>query len=520
MMAISGWRGSKWMAAAAMAALVLACVIFGPELVARARNSAAKLDNAASTAKSHDDEPEDAGEHDHEHGLDHEGHDHAAHDHEGHDHEEHEGHDHAEHAGEKAAHDESGEAADDHAGHDHEHAHDDENVAVLELSPQALKNIGYKALKVATGSYERTISLPGMVVERPGRTQVHVSAPLGGVVTQVHVIQGEAVAPGTPLFDIRLTHEELVSAQGEFLQTTEELDVVNREIARLERLAEGVVAGSRIRDQQYQRQKLEARLRAQRQGLLLHGLSVADVDGIVQSRQLLQSLTVRAPEQDDENNCGDHLFVIQTLSVQRGQQVDAGAPLAVLADHCQLYIEGTAFEEDAERIRQAAAQGLSIGADLLVRDRREEALSGLKVLYLADQVDRDSRAFHFYLLLPNEIVLDRTEGGHRFLQWRFKPGQRVELRVPVERWENRLVVPASAVVDDGAETYVFVEEEPGHFHRTPVHVAHRDRRSVVIEDGGALHAGDKIAARGAFEMHLDLKNRAGGGIDPHAGHSH
>jgi hypothetical protein len=76
------------------------------------------------------------------------------------------------------------------------------------------------------------------------------------------------------------------------------------------------------------------------------------------------------------------------------------------------------------------------------------------------------------------------------------------------------------VVSDGAETYVFVEEEPGHFHRTPVHVAHLDRQSVVIEDDGALHVGDKIAVHGAFEMHLDLKNQAGGGVDPHAGHSH
>jgi membrane fusion protein, heavy metal efflux system len=425
----------------------------------------------------------------------------------------------ADHEHEDADHDHH-DHDDDHGHADHEESHDhDDDAALIELSPAALKNIGYEPTKVAVGEYVRTVSLPGIVAERPGRTQLHVSAPLGGVVTNVHVIEGEAVAPGRPLFEVRLTHEELVSAQGEYLKTLEERDVVNHEIAHLEGITEGIVAGNRIRDRRYERQKLEAILRAQRQALLLHGLSEADVDGIVQTRQLLQSLTIHAPDHA-EDTCGDdHTFHVQSLKVQRGEQVDAGDPLAVLADHCELYIEGTAFEEDAERLRHAAAEGVNIGADLLIEDRRERAIDGLKILYVADQVDRESRALHFYLTLPNSITLDRSEGSHRFIQWRFKPGQRVELRVPVESWRDQIVIPAEALVVDGAESYVFVEEEPGHFYRTPVHVIHRDRRAAVIANNGAVHLGDTIVARGAFQMHLDLKNKSGGGIDAH-GHAH
>lgn len=413
-------------------------------------------------------------------------------------------------------------AGDDHADHDHA-AHDHaghEDSTSLELSPQALKNIGYEPFTVALRDFERSISLPGMVVERPGKTQYRVSAPLGGVVTKVRIIEGETVATGQPLFDIRLTHEELVSAQGEFLKTIEELDVVNREIARLESLTEGVVAGGRLRDQKYDRQKLEALMRAQRQALLLHGLADADVDQIVSSRLLLQSLTITAPKHEEKCDCGDEqLFHVQSLPVERGQQVNAGETLCVLADHCNLYIEGTAFEQDAGQIREAAASGALVSADLLVSDRREPMVEGLKILYLSDQVDRDSRAFHFYLTLPNTIALDRKEGDHRFLQWKFKPGQRVELRVPVEKWESRLVVPAEAVVTDGAETYVF-QKNGSHFDRVAVHAEYRDQKSVVIAEDGLLKPKDVIAGRGAFQMNLDLKNKAGGGVDPHAGHSH
>ena len=46
-----------------------------------------------------------------------------------------------------------------------------------------------------------------------------------GVIRHVHAVSGEAVKPGVLLFEIRLTHEDLVSAQTDFLQTLGELDV-------------------------------------------------------------------------------------------------------------------------------------------------------------------------------------------------------------------------------------------------------------------------------------------------------
>lgn len=410
---------------------------------------------------------------------------------------------------------------DEHAGHDHDHAHAGHDASTeISLSPQALKNIGYQPITVELANYEKSISLPGMIVERPGKSQIRISAPLGGIVSKVYVIQGEAIEAAAPLFDIRLTHEELVSAQGEFLATTEELDVVNKEIARLEAITDGVVPGKRIVDQKYERQKLEGRLRAQREGLLLHGLSTAQIDEIEKSRQLLKSLTIRSPKHEDDADCtGSHLFHIQTIDVQLGQQVDAGTALCVIADHCALYIEGTAFEDDAERLREAAAAGVNVSVDLLVRNQREPAIQGLKLLYLGDQVDQVSRAFHFYIKLPNKIVLDRTDESHRFLQWQFKPGQRVEVSIPTERWRDRIVVPADAVVGDGAESYVF-QQVGKHFHRTPVHVEFRDQKTVVIANDGAVFPGDIIAGKGAFQIHQALKNKSGGGIDPHAGHTH
>jgi multidrug efflux pump subunit AcrA (membrane-fusion protein) len=410
-----------------------------------------------------------------------------------------------------------GERAHDESEHGHA-AHTD--AASVELSPQALKNIGFVPLAIALTNYDRELAIPGMVVERQGRSQITVAAPLAGTITKIHVIEGEAVAPETPLFVIRLTHEELVTAQSEFLKAAEQLEVVHREIARLESITEGVVAGRRILEQKYERQKIEGMLNAQREGLSLHGLSETQIDEILKTRHLLKSLTIRAPQHADDCDCkDDHLFHVQSINVQVGAQVEVGEALCSLADHCELYIEGTAFEEDAELLREVASEGGTISASFLNRNRREPAVGGLKILYLADKVETDSRAFHFYVRLPNEVVLDRTDGPHRFLMWRFKPGQRVELSVPVERRENKIVVPEDAVATDGAESFVY-RQNGKRFDRVPVHVEYRDRRSAVLANDGSIFPGDVIAAAGAFQIHLAVKNQAGASIDPHAGHSH
>jgi cobalt-zinc-cadmium efflux system membrane fusion protein len=408
----------------------------------------------------------------------------------------------------------------DHHGHSHDHpGHDEANA--LELSQQAEGNIGLKTMTVELSSFERTISVPGMVVERPGRSILRVTAPLTGVVTKIHTIQGEAVTPGQPLFELRLTHEELVQAQGNLLRLLGELDVVKREVARLDRVTEsGAVAGKVLLERQYEQHKLEAAIEAQRQALLLHGLSPEQANEIVSKRTLLHSLVVTAPPApQDAQGSPDRFLQVQALDVEQGQHVNAGEPLSTLSDHSELYIEGTAFEQDAAYLNQAVENRSEVTAIVESGDGRAEIVHGLSILYVANQVDPQSRGLHFYVRLPNRLVRKAESGGHRFISWQFKPGQRLRLRVAVETWKDQIVLPAQSIVQDGAETYVF-QRFGDHFDRRPVRVDYRDPLSVVIAQDGSLKPGDVVAASGAQQLHLALKNKSGGGIDPHAGHSH
>jgi multidrug efflux pump subunit AcrA (membrane-fusion protein) len=95
----------------------------------------------------------------------------------------------------------------------------------------------------------------------------------------------------------------------------------------------------------------------------------------------------------------------------------------------------------------------------------------------------------------------------------------MQLLLPVERWTDRIVLPVDAVAQDGPDAYVF-QPNGDHLDRRPVHVEYRDQFSVVIANDGSIFPGEMVAISGAQQMQLALKNKAGGGIDPHAGHSH
>jgi hypothetical protein len=51
-------------------------------------------------------------------------------------------------------------------------------------------------------------------------------------------------------------------------------------------------------------------------------------------------------------------------------------------------------------------------------------------------------------------------------------------------------------------------------------VIYRDQAYAVIKNDGSVFPGDIVAQRGAHQLQMALKNKSGGGADPHAGHNH
>ncbi|HUP78433.1 MAG TPA: efflux RND transporter periplasmic adaptor subunit, partial [Pirellula sp.] len=317
----------------------------------------------------------------------------------------------------------------EHVGHDH--AHDDHDQAepasrdFLELSETAKKNLGLTDdfLKpIVLQSFQQTISVPAIVVDRPGRTRLPISATMTGIVTHIHAVSGEAVEPGDLILEMRLTDEDLVTAQKDYLRSLGDRDIELNEIARIENAANsGAISNKALLDRQYSLDKLDSLLRSQHDSLRLHGLTALQIAKIETDRRLHAEMSVFAPDPDehshDETGAGKrqpegyhpdekkHTLVLQDIEVQKGQSVNAGEVLCTLADYDVLLIEGQAFESEAGLIAKAKMARWPLSATVGVVDEIKR-IEGLALSWLNNEIDPGTRTFKFYVTLANELIDD------------------------------------------------------------------------------------------------------------------
>lgn len=441
-------------------------------------------------------------------------------------------------------------------GHDHGSQSNESSIVVSEL---ALKNLGLSkdSLKpIELSQYQRSISVPGMISERPGRTRIPVSAAMTGIITSVLIAPGEAVKPNTPFIKLKLTHEDLVTLQTDYLQTLGKLDVEEKEIVRLSSISEsGAVSPKSLLERQYNRDILRSSLDAQRESLRLHGIDREQLSYIDRERKLLTELTILTPSAGNQTNSNifsssifesnlfantqdtqvhfvssplnsigignvqDELLILQSLQVQLGQLVSAGDILGVFADYSTLLIEGQAFESDLRSVLAAKNNNWPVQARL-ADDSDVASIGEFPIGWIENEIDPTKRIVKFFTVIPNASdASDSQRSETRFIEWQYRPGQRVQISVPVERWDEQFVLPTEAVTRDGISSYVFIQNGES-FDRVEVNERFRDTKNVVIENDGAIYPGDIVALKGAHQLQLALKNRSGGGVDPHAGHSH
>lgn len=441
---------------------------------------------------------------------------------------------------------------DGHDEHDHE-GHSDENS--IALSDQARANLGLKVQTVSVGTFNEYIEVPAAVTDWPGKTHIAITSPLTGVIKAIYVSRGELIRSGTPLFVLRLTHQDLVVTQERFLTSLGEVDVEEREIKRLTAIAKsGAIAPKTLINREYERDKLMAGIEAAKQSMLLHGLTADQILAIERTRKLLAEITIYAPamhadrsihhdslQQHETSVTGadnarfasmlqpqpppphpEHIdaeFLVTELNATRGESVEAGNRLAQLSDYSQILIEGYAYQRDGDALKRAANANAPIQAVMESAGGKNSVIEGLKIIYIGNEVNRLSRALPFYVSLTNQIERSELIGRQQYVSWRYKPGQRLQLRVPIAGFDNAIVVPKDAVAEEGPERFVFVENNE-HFDRVAVHVLASDSINVAIANDGQVWPGQSIAVSGAHQLQMALKNKSGGAIDPHAGHNH
>jgi cobalt-zinc-cadmium efflux system membrane fusion protein len=392
--------------------------------------------------------------------------------------------------------------------HEEEEAPAEKSEKVM-LSEQAQKNLRLTSKPLEARTYWRTISVPGMVIDRPGYSDRGLVAPVTGVVSRIHRVAGDNVQPGETLFTLKLLSESLHQTQTDLFKATQDIKLAKSQRERLSGTS-GVVPESRIIEIDNQITRLEVGVKAYRQELINRGLSSEKISEVAEGK-FVSEIPIAVPTRSTDKAPlveGLSNFEIQELKVELGQQVVAGQTLCLLANHQMLAIEGRAFRNESPLLERTVRQGWPVEIDFAEETPGDwpPLKQSFQVSYIANNIDPESRTFRFLIPLDNQSRSLVKEGKTQWL-WRFRPGQRVRLQIRVEEVPNVFVVPADAIAREGAETYVF-RQNGNFFERKPVQVIHQNRSEAVLANDGSIPPGIYIAQTGAAQLNRMIKSQS------------
>ena len=405
-----------------------------------------------------------------------------------------------------------------------------EKPEILELSQQARKNLRLVAKPARTQTFWKKVQIPGVIVDRPGKSDRGITSPAVGVVTQIHAFPGDTVKAGDKLFSLRLFSEYLQKTQKDLFEAMRETQLIEDQLKRLKPLAaNGSIPASRIIELENQQQRQAASIEAHHQDLLTRGLHPNEIKE-VEAGRFVSTIDIVAPapvadrpieepiQQTGlrlvQNDHGQLVYEVQELAVELGQQVQAGQLLTTLSNHRSLYIEGHAFKREAPALENAVQNRWDVVVEFAEDDPEHwpPLETTYRIRHLSNSIDTASRTFDFFIPLENQSRSYESEGD-TFVVWRFRPGQRVRLHVPVEKLENVFVLPAESVVREGPEAYIF-RQNGDLFNRIAVQVLHEDRLNVVLANDGSIRPGLYFAQNAAASLNRVLKAQASSGMQP------
>jgi multidrug efflux pump subunit AcrA (membrane-fusion protein) len=182
-----------------------------------------------------------------------------------------------------------------------------------------------------------------------------------------------------------------------------------------------------------------------------------------------------------------------------GAMVEATGKLLELIDTSQVWVEGDVMEHLLTAVRPGQQARVRVAA------YPEVVFTGT-VRTMGRTVDPDKRTVHLWIEILNP-------------QSRLLPEMFATVTLITQVATDALAVPLQAILTEGAEQFVFVENGDTYVRQNVV-VGLKDDRYVEIRDG--LFPGDRVVVRGGYEINAvrTATSQQGKGGDGHAGHTH
>jgi RND family efflux transporter MFP subunit len=341
-------------------------------------------------------------------------------------------------------------------------------VAGVNLGPEALRALDVQVAEVAAASLDDRLAAPATVVAPWGR-HAFVSTPLAGKVAALQVGPGQPVAAGQVVAEVESL--ELADLRRELIDARNEAELAEKNLADLkEGNRRGSVTEWEVREAAaLHRQALDAREVA-RLRLLALGAPPAAVAALLEGRDApLGALPVRAPTGG----------VVTHVDVGVGQVVEPGDHLLEVIDTSRLWVKIAVLEKDLHLVRPGLSVELRFPA-------AGESLAG-RVAGVGRALDAPAARGAAW------VELDNPDG-------RLLPGLAGWAALVLPAARRGLLVPEAALLSEGAERFVLIEEAPGQYRRQNVVVQARRGGQVQVGRAGRLFPGDRVVTAGGHEL--------------------
>lgn len=330
---------------------------------------------------------------------------------------------------------------------------------LIKLSAEQQRAVGIQTMTLLPLAQGIRLDFPARVSIPNDQLRI-VSTTVSGIAEHLEVAEGQAVRQGQPLAHIRSS--ELLELQRDYLQTLSQLQLAAHARQRdADLFKQGIIAQRRYQESEAAWQQLSATAAQQKAALKLAGLDAGELARLTQSRQLIDSLTLRAPIAgivlEQKVVAGEHLepaMALYRLAVLDPLWLEIHAPAAQAA----LYQLGDTVEVPAYGQR---------GRLITIGQRIHEADQGV---LLRAQVNNPAGR-----LLPGQLVSVRLQS-----QQRTAAGQLYQ-------------VPQAAISFHDGKPYVFIAQPQGYL-AIAVQIVSAETDQRIIR--AALPGQTRIAVRG------------------------
>lgn len=236
------------------------------------------------------------------------------------------------------------------------------------------------------------------------------------------------------------------------------------------------------------RQK-QAEVESLKRQLQILGASPASITALLQRGVPEPLLTLTAPISG----------AISTRQATPGAMVEAAEKLVEIIDTSVVWVEGEITEQLFPVVRAGQQARVRVAA-------YPDAVFTGTVHSLGRTVDPDKRTIHLWITVTN------PDG-------RLLPEMFADVSLVTQVTVEALVVPVQAILTEGAEQFVFVENGEVYVRQNIV-LGLRDDRYVEVRDG--LFPGDRVVVRGGYELNVarTATQQQGAGGHGHDGHTH